>query len=193
MPATATPADWQKLTADLTRAAERSGLCGSDSDDIAQEIVASHWEGRFAKDAATTGEIFGRARAVARRAGTWLALTQTGDRDRKRGWRARQNPETFRFHVVDDRPFPSPATMAAAAEAKGFPVARIHEAYGIGPTALAEPNTTPSVCGSGPGWTMPEPIPADRYPTDPNPISRIVSALAVANDARRVAGLPPVG
>lgn len=188
----ASPADWTRFTQAITRAAERSGLTHADSQDIAQDIAARIVEGRFAKQAESLRQAFGLARTIARRAGTWLALTAAGDRERKRHAKAKQQPGWLAPAVTDRSTFPSPADMAAAAEAKCFPVDRIHAAYGIGPTALQEPGTTPSVCGSGPGWTMPEPIPADRYPTDPNPISRIVAALAVANDARRVAGLPPV-
>jgi hypothetical protein len=187
----ASPADWTAFSASITRTAERSGMTRADAEDIAQDIALRIVEGRFAQKAETLRQAFGLARAIARRAGTWAALgNQTGrDRDRKR----RSQDGRYQFPVRDESAaFPSPDRMAAAAEAKGFPVARVHEAYGIGPTALAEPGTTPSVCGSGPGWTMPEPIPADRYPTDPNPVGRIVAALAVANDARRVAGLPPV-
>jgi hypothetical protein len=188
----ASPEDWTAFTDSITRTAERSGMTRADAEDIAQDLALKIVEGRFAKNAENLRQAFGLARAIARRAGSWAALGDQTNRDRHRHNQARRM-EGFQFHVRDESAaFPSPDRMAAAAEAKGFPVSRVHETYGIGPTALAEPGTTPSVCGSGPGWTMPEPIPADRYPTDPNPVGRIVAALAVANDARRVAGLPPV-
>jgi hypothetical protein len=187
----ASPEDWTAFTDSITNAAHRGGLTRADAEDVAQDIALRIVEGRFAKNAENLRQAFGTARRIARKAGTWAVLGGQARRDRDRYNRARK-AEGFQFPTTDDPTYPSPARMAAAAEAKCFPVARIHEAYGIGPTALAEPGTTPSVCGSGPGWTMPEPIPADRYPTDPNPIGRIVAALAVANDARRVAGLPPI-
>jgi hypothetical protein len=187
----ATNADWQTFTDSITRTAERSGMTRADAEDIAQDIATQIVAGRFAKKAENLRQAFGIARAIARRSGSWAALGAQTNRDRHRYNQARRR-EGFQFQATTEREYPCPARMAAAAEAKCFPVARIHEVYGIGQTALAEPGTTPSVCGSGPGWTMPEPIPADRYPTDPNPVGRIVAALAVANDARRVAGLPPV-
>lgn len=187
----ASPADWTRFTQTVTRAAERSGMTRADAEDIAQDIAARIVEGRLAQQAENLGQAYAMARAIARRAGTWLALGNQTNRDRRRAKRGQDG--RYKIPVRDaSAAFPSPADMAAQAETRYIPVDRVHAAYGIGPSALHEPGTTPSVCGSGPGWTMPEPIPADRYPTDPNPLSRIVAALAVANDARRVAGLPPV-
>lgn len=187
----ASPADWLRFAQTVTRAAERSGMTRADAEDIAQDLSLRIVEGRFAQNAESLGGAFAMARAIARRAGTWAALGRQTQTDARRAKKSKDG--RYQVAVRDaSTAFPSPADMAAQAESRYIPVDRVHAAYGIGPTALAEPGTTPSVCGSGPGWTMPEPIPADRYPTDPNPLSRIVAALAVANDARRVAGLPPV-
>lgn len=171
-----TAEQWQTLTDRISRAAQRSGIPHADSQDIAQDVATRHLMGAFARNADSLDGVFRMARAVARRAGTWYALSQTGDRDRKRAQRTAEG--RYRFPVRDSNTaYPSPADMAAAAEAKGFPVDRIHAVYGIGPTALHEPGTTPDVIGSGPAWTMPAPIPADRYPTDPNPASRLAARL----------------
>lgn len=184
-----TAEQWQAFTAKITRAAERSGMTRADAEDIAQDIAAKHLAGRFAKDAADLDGVVRMARAVARRAGTWAALGAQTGRDFDRSRRA----ERYTVPVRDaSTAYPSPVAMAEAAERQGFPVERIHEVYGIGPTALHEPRTTPDVIGSGPGWTMPDPIPADRYPTDPNPVGRIMAKIRCANDWRRVAGLPPI-
>jgi hypothetical protein len=127
MPATATPAEWQTLAARIAAAARRDGIPAADADDIAQDIIARHLEGRFA----------GRCEN-----------TQGGD-------------------------YPSPAAMAAAAEAKGFPVDRIHAAYGIGPQSLHEAGWTPTVKEQ-----TTSPATLTRCPvgdTDPNPASRLAA------------------
>ena len=187
-----TSEQWQTFTAKITRAAERSGMTRADAEDIAQDIAARYLAGRFAKGAADLDAVVRIARSIARRAGTWAALGDQTHRDYTRYLREKRKP-AFALPVRDaSTAYPSPVAMAEAADRQGFPVERIHAVYGIGPTALHEAGTTPDVIGSGPGWTMPEPIPADRYPTDPNPVGRIMARIRCANDWRRVAGLPPI-
>lgn len=178
MPATATPAEWQTLAAMIAAAARRDGITAADADDIAQDVITRHWEGRFAAKCENTQGIYAVARSVARRAGTWAALDGMQDRDRSRAVRARRT-EGYQFPRSEtlDRTgdYPSPAAMAAAAEATGFPVDRIHAAYGIGPQSLHEAGWTPTVTEQ---TTTPEPLP--RCPageTDPNPASRLAARL----------------
>jgi hypothetical protein len=176
MPATATPAEWQTLAARIAAAARRDGIPAADADDIAQDIIARHLEGRFAGRCENTQGVFAVARSVARRAGTWAVLDGMQHRDRMRGSRARQ-AEGYQFPRSEtlDRTgaYPSPAAMAAAAEAKGFPVDRIHAAYGIGPQSLHEAGWTPTVKEQ-----TTSPATLTRCPvgdTDPNPASRLAA------------------
>lgn len=170
-----TAEQWQTLTDRITNAAHRSGIPYADAQDIAQDVAARHLAGKFARGAESLDAVLRIARAIARRAGTWAALGEQTHRDRARYMREKNRPGYAVPCRDASTAYPSPADMAAAAERQGFPVDRIHAVYGIGPTALHEPGTTPDVIGSGPGWTMPEPIPADRYPTDPNPASRLAA------------------
>lgn len=182
-----TAEQWQTLTDRITAAAHRSGIPYADAQDIAQDIAARHIAGKFARGAESLDAVLRIARAIARRAGTWTALGEQSKRDYMRYMREKARPG-FAVPCRDaSTAYPSPAAMAEAAEAKGFPVERIHAVYGIGPTALHEPGTTPDVIGSGPAWTMPEPIPADRYPTDPNPASRLAARLRCAEHLQALA------
>lgn len=172
-----TAEQWQTLTDRLTNAAHRSGIPYADAQDIAQDIAARHLAGKFAAGAESLDAVLRIARAIARRAGTWAALGDQTNRDRARHMREKKRPG-YAAPVRDaSTAYPSPVAMAEAAERQGIPVHRVHEVYGIGPTALHEPGTTPDVIGSGPAWTMPDPIPADRYPTDPNPASRLAARV----------------
>lgn len=182
-----TAEQWQTLTDRITNAAHRSGIPYADAQDIAQDIAARHIAGKFARGAESLEGVLRIARAIARRAGTWAALGEQTHRDRARYMREKNRPGYAVPCRDASTAYPSPAAMSEAAEAKGFPVERIHAVYGIGPTALHEPGTTPDVIGSGPGWTMPDPIPADRYPTDPNPASRLAARLRCAEQLQALA------
>lgn len=176
MPANATPAEWQTLAARIAAAALRGGISAADADDIAQDVIARHLEGRFAGRCENTQHIYAVARSVARRAGTWAALDGMQDRDRQRASLARRT-DGYQFPRSDtlDRTgaYPSPAAMAAAAEAQGFPVDRIHAAYGIGPQSLHEAGWTPTVTEQ---TATPEPMPRGRIgESDPNPTSRLAA------------------
>ena len=174
----------EQLHAHLTRYARRDGMGWHDAEDIAQDVIARHLDGKLAANG-EPGQVLATAMVIARRAGTWAVLGSQANRDRSRAMRAKDG----RYKVPvrgASATYPDPVSMAEQAERHRIPLARVHEAYGVGPYAMTEPNTTPSVYGSGEGWTMPEPIPADRYPTDPNPASRLHARMECAAAAERV-------
>lgn len=100
--------------------------------------------------------------------------------------------------------YANPATVAEQAEGMSFARRRLAERLGITPASLArqacgfgpldddDAAKVSPVTDSGPGYTPPAAGCRGLHDTDPNPASRRQAALAAANDARRVAGLPPV-
>jgi hypothetical protein len=184
--------DFPRLVTAVTRNALREGLDHATADDIGQEVATRHLEGKLCRTAEAVGQVINAARAVARRAGTYRAFLPEADAAAKRNQRQRQAEAEGRYRVpvVDRSTMPDPQTLAMLAEAKCIPLARVHAAYGIGSQADHEAGWTPSVAPAGPREAVPDRIPVGE--TDPNPATRAASRLAVANDWRRVAGLPPV-
>jgi hypothetical protein len=183
---------YPRLTAAIRKHARQSGCDDATADDVAQEVIARHLEGRLCPDARDEWHLFHTARAIARRAGSWAVILPENDRAavRARTQKKRIAEGTYRLPVVDRSTMPDPQTIALAAERRDIPLADALAAYGIGSRSESEPGWTPSVTEAGPPEWMPDRIPVGLG--DPNPASREASRLEAINDWRRVAGLPPL-
>lgn len=183
---------YPRLVAAIRKHALRSGCDHATADDVAQEVIARHLDGRLCPDARDEWHLFHTARAIARRAGSWAVLLPEGNREACRSRKRKQRiaEGTYQIPVVDRSTMPDPQTIALAAERRGIPLADALAAYGIGSRAESEAGWTPCVIPAGPQEEGPDRIPVGC--TDPNPASRIASRLEVANEWRRVAELPPI-
>lgn len=159
----ATPAEWQSAHRMIAAAARKAGYDAFRADDIASTavmaIITSEWRHGQPENVLHAAAIM---RQRGRRYG-WIRFDDIGRADYRRSKIAPQ-PLTDRGYT------PSPSEMAERAERHRVPVRRVHESYGIGPGALAEPGTTPSVYAAGPA--TPPPTAGARLwklETDPNP------------------------
>ena len=182
---------YPRLTAAIRKHARQSGCDDATADDVAQEVITRHLEGRLCPDARDEWHLFHTARAIARRAGSWAVILPENDRAavRARTQKKRIAEGTYKLPVVDRSTMPDPQTIAMAAERRGIPLADALAAYGIGSRSEHEPGWTPTVREAGPRDPGPHRLIVGEG--DPND-TRQASREEVYNDWRRVAGLPPL-
>ena len=180
----ATAAEWNDAHRIIRGAAVAHGIPFADAEDMAQEAARTILTRRFRimpENPVHAARVLVRG---AKRFGFWSLMPNPSKPQRMR--------EVDNLRPVREGGYdPSPAQIAETAERHGITLAVAMARAGYGPQELAEPIS--AVSGSGIGYTPPrEGCPGLHLATDPNPASRAAAALAAANDARRVAGLPPL-
>jgi len=180
----ATDAEWNEAYRIIRGSALANGIGNADAEDMAQEATRTIMTRRFRiapENPVHAARVLVRG---AKRFGFWSIMPNPSKPQRQR--------ELDSLRPVREAGYdPSPAQIAETAERHGIPLEVAMARAGYGPQELAEP--TSAVSGSGIGYTPPqEGCPGLHLATDPNPSSRTAAALAAANDARRVAGLPPL-
>lgn len=179
---TATAAEWSHARGVIYHAALRSGIAAAQADDYAQQGMLVILRRRFRTP--VEGPVHA-ARIIAkgcRRLG-WAMLSPQSNAARMRNAdRQAAGMEGVKVAAISRSVTPSPAAMAEQAERLRVSVDRVHEAYGVGGYAMAEPNTTPSVYAAGPA-TLP-PVEGSRLwklETDPNAERTLEATHPAAN------------
>lgn len=178
----ATPAEWKHARGVVYYAALRSGIDANEADDLAQQAMLVILRRRFRTP--VEGPVHA-ARIIAkgaRRLGWHTLQPSRANSLRRSATRAEEGMQQVIGNAIARSVTPSPADMAEQAERRGVSVHRVHEAYGVGGYALAEPNTTPSVYAAGPA-TLP-PVEGSRLwklETDPNPERTLAATHPAAN------------
>jgi hypothetical protein len=177
----ATPAEWNEAHRIIRGAAIAHGIDHADAEDMAQEATLSIMGRKYRQTPQNPTHAARIAVRQAKRFGFYALLprSQRSQRDRDQLRPMREGAYT-----------PGPDEVASLAERHGIRLDVAMARAGYGPQELAEPIS--AVSGSGIGYTAPREGCPGLHATDPNPASRIAAALDVANDARRVAGLPPL-